>query len=598
MLVRKLQRLHARCAYAELLRHYCPPPPPHAADESPAGRELVDAATPAAQVSAFARAVLARLLPRGFLGEGADGARNWAGLMRGVDRFVHCRRYENLTLHAVGQGLRLGALAWLDPPDGNPHHRMCATDARKRAELLHELLYYVVDALLVPLLRAHFYVTESSAHQHRLFFFRHDVWRTLTAPAVAALKAAMFDEVPAPEAARILAARPLGCAPVRLVPKGAGVRPIMNLRRRAVAGRRGGGGGRPGFGRSINAVLRPVQSMLTLEKARQPARLGASLFSVGDLFPRLKAFKARVAAAAGASAAPPFYFVKVDVRSCFDTIPQREALQVIRPLCTEEQYRMVRYAEIKAGQGGAAETQGANPKPTRRFLMPARSGTDRGTFDEYVARDLAAGKKRTVFVEAALQGHESREALLRLLKDHVQRNVVRIGGRYHRQRAGIPQGSVVSSLLCNVFYAHFERAELGFLDDGDAGDSLLLRLIDDFLLVTTDRAKARRFLRVLSAGNAAYGIQVRPEKSLVNFDHGVRGSPVPRSSREWFPYCGVMIDTRTLEITKDRERWRDEGEVADTGILPATDRVVALINSLTIESSKTPGTVFSRRIAR
>ena len=550
MLVQKLQRLHARCSYTELLRHYCPVPL-MSADEHAASRDLVDAATPAAQVSAFCRAVLARLLPKEFLGRGAAGERNWKALMRSVDRFVHCRRYENLTLHQVYQGIQLSALAWLDPPNASPSAGRSLTDTRKRLEMLQELTYYIFDSILIPLLRANFYITESSAHQHRLFFFRHDVWKARTEPSIAALKTSMFDEVPNLDAQKILASRPLGCAQVRLVPKGPGVRPIMNLRRRTMTVRNG----RPVFGRSINAIMKPVQSVLTLEKTRQPEQLGASLFSVGEIFPRLKAFKSRFAA--GGTTAPTFYFVKVDVRSCFDTIPQREVLHAVKPLCSEEEYRMVRYGEIKVGWPRAKKTQGAKPKPTRRFLMPARSGHDRGSFDGMLESDLATGKKRTVFVESAIQGRENQEGLLRLLQDHVKRNIVRIGSKYHRQKEGIPQGSVVSSLLCNFFYAKFEQNELDFLE---GQDSLLMRLIDDFLLITTDRAKAQRFLRVVSDGNEAYGIQVRPEKSLVNFDHEVDGAPVPRSNQDWFPYCGVMIDTRTLEITKDRDKWGDEGK--------------------------------------
>jgi hypothetical protein len=40
-----------------------------------------------------------------------------------------------------------------------------------------------------------------------------------------------------------------------------------------------------------------------------------------------------------------------------------------------------------------------------------------------------------------------------------------IGQRYYRQIVGIPQGSVLSVLLCSFFYGDLERTRLNILDD-------------------------------------------------------------------------------------------------------------------------------------
>jgi len=43
------------------------------------------------------------------------------------------------------------------------------------------------------------------------------------------------------------------------------------------------------------------------------------------------------------------------------------------------------------------------------------------------------------------------------LFEHLHRNVVRLGRTFYLQRTGIPQGSVLSTLLCCLFYAHMVR---------------------------------------------------------------------------------------------------------------------------------------------
>lgn len=68
---------------------------------------VIDFATPAAEVSAFCRAALCSLIPRGFWGVGPDGDANRKFFMRHIDRFIHLRRFENLSLHLVFQRLKV-----------------------------------------------------------------------------------------------------------------------------------------------------------------------------------------------------------------------------------------------------------------------------------------------------------------------------------------------------------------------------------------------------------------------------------------------------------------------------------------------------------
>jgi telomerase reverse transcriptase len=73
-----------------------------------------------------------------------------------------------------------------------------------------------------------------------------------------------------------------------------------------------------------------------------------------------------------------------------------------------------------------------------------------------------------------------------------------MGKQFYRQKVGIPQGSVVSTVLCNIFYANLEKKKLPFLTDVDG---LLLRLIDDFLFISMNRDHAQQFLQYMHDGN-------------------------------------------------------------------------------------------------
>lgn len=138
-----------------------------------------------------------------------------------------------------------------------------------------------------------------------------------------------------------------------------------------------------------------------------------------------------------------------------------------------------------------------------------------------------------------------------------------MGKQFYKQKIGIPQGSVVSTVLCNIFYAHLEKKKLPFLEDKDG---LLLRLIDDFLFVTMNRDHAIQFLKqmhegtlkyvnCLTKGHPEYGCSVNMTKSLTNFDVIINRQKVPRlQGSKWFPFCGNMIDIETLDVIKDTNR--------------------------------------------
>jgi telomerase reverse transcriptase len=71
----------------------------------------------------------------------------------------------------------------------------------------------------------------------------------------------MFEEVKLEKAKKLLSSRKLGFSQVRLLPKDTGVRPIMNLKRRALKP-----GSKKYLGSSINTVLAPVYNAFTYEK--------------------------------------------------------------------------------------------------------------------------------------------------------------------------------------------------------------------------------------------------------------------------------------------------------------------------------------------
>ncbi|KAJ5331188.1 Telomerase reverse transcriptase [Penicillium atrosanguineum] len=516
-LISRLRLNHARCSYGELLKYYCPDP------------------TGPWKLGVAASPVKAAAKP---------------------DKPGSSLEYSLVT-----------AIPWLVPPKldlaKGTTTKISMSDFQKRIQLLHEFIFFVFDSVVIPLVRANFYVTESQTHRYHLFYFRHDVWQRLTEQPLAELKATMFEELEPKKANRYRLTTYLELA-------------TPSSQRSRLAGKK--------FATSINSTITPIYNMLTYERQQAPVKLGASISSVGDMHPRLKGFKVQLTQQLPLSSVkafgelPRLYFVKLDIQACFDTIPQQRLLRLVEELVSQETYHITKHVEINP--------RSIDPRgyPSRKFAARAAPVTKQQHLAVIVASGAHPRKPNTVFVDTVSQRVQSAEELLDLLDEHVRNNLVKMGREFYRQRSGIPQGSVLSSLLCNFFYAELERTVLGFLQPSE---SLLMRLIDDFLLITTNPKQATQFLQVMLRGQPTYGVTVNPTKSMANFTAAVDGIHIPRlEGTSLFPYCGCLIDTHTLELHQDRDRMLDGGESA----------AVNLSNALTVEMNRLPGRTFTRKV--
>ena len=405
----------------------------------------------------------------------------------------------------------------------------------------------------------------------------------LAEPALTRIKLSMLEEIPTAKALRTLGARTLGFSHIRLLPKAKGMRPIVNLRRRVNKIK----DGKSTLGRSINSVIQPIFSVLNYIKKTKPTCIGSALLSIGDMYTKMKRFR-RQFTEKGQPAR--FYFAKCDVQACFDRLPQRLSVTIAKQLMEEDEYHVCRHAEIRAVNGiNDDAAMYSEARCARRYVSRAQAVADFQPFCQLLKEGIADGKRNTIFVDSV--GHSSywKDKLLKLLEEHVQQNMLKIGKKFYRQKAGIPQGSVLSNLLCNFVYAGFETDYLSFLR---SDQSILLRLVDDFLLITTNESHAKKFLGIMHAGVKEYGVQVNPSKSVVNFETVTNGCHVPME-KTLFPYCGNLINTKTLEITKDRQRRKQTGNAVCLQTVPITligHTVIA--DSLTVELCKMPGRKF------
>jgi telomerase reverse transcriptase len=602
---------------------------------------LLCAHTPPQRVASFAWAVLRRVLPPALRG-GRAGGRALRALLR---RFCALRRHDALTLHAAAQALPTRAWPLLTlksdikngsgnaaPPKARTPPGAHAATQRRLAKLVR----FIFSSLVLPLLRAHFYATEGEPHRSRVFFYRKPLWARLRAAAAPALRAVFAPLRPARAAALLRSGRSLGFAPLRLLPKRAGLRPIANLGRatavtlppaaRRSGGRRGAGATSSTLGlgvagratrltfRPVNVDMAPAFAALRSETGARPHLLGAGVFDYAAVYARLAPFirALRTPRAQREQEAPralrrPVYVVAVDISRAFDTVPQTTLLALAERLLRAPAYSVMRYACVTPAPAGRLHTRWLRAATPACGSTPADDDdVDNDGAPPALGAAVCAARPRScaaVVVDAAAQQRVSRAELLRRLREHLGSHLVKLGGRFLLQHTGIPQGSVLSSLLCSAFYADMERANaLGAtpksggdgdgVADGDADadadadgadggghvassapESVLVRWVDDFLFLSVRRDAAEAFVARAHAGFPEHGAAVSVAKTALNFDAWAGGARLPRNEytsgagsggARYIRWCGLLIDSATLALRADYSRY--EGVLLRDGV--------------------------------
>ncbi|KAI5453708.1 Telomerase reverse transcriptase [Naganishia albida] len=486
--------------------------------------------TPPHEVIRYARAVVQTVMPAPFWGTKGNGK----VINDGIRKIVLGKRYETFSMHHMLQGIASDKISWLSSSREDPS-RLNASEHVKRRQLVDELAFWFYDGFLIPLIRNAFYVTETGTTRNKTVYFRLDDWAEVCKPVLRSLR---HDNLKKLSQGRqnALKQAPQPYTVHRLVPKAKGLRPIANLGKRIKLVQADGSAK---WLPSINQTLESPYDALNLIKLAHPELMKSALLGLGDIHPKLKAFKQRLLQRHGTI--PKLHFVKVDVKSAFDSIDLEKLFNVLKKIFnTDDQYISRKYVRMLPSTG----------RKPKKYGSVAHSRQDVEPFHSRLFHSTENLRNAVLLDQVQMSSHFG-EQIMQTLKSHLREHLVKIGPEFYKQKTGIPQGSKVSSLLCTLYYGHMEQAHLSFVHDKN---SLLLRMIDDFLLVTTDFSQADKFLQVMQAGFPDYGCHIAPEKSLASFRPTKNPDATTICADRYFTYCGFAIDTRDLDISIDLSR--------------------------------------------
>ncbi|XWS74612.1 hypothetical protein CRYUN_Cryun01aG0013400 [Craigia yunnanensis] len=550
------------------------------------------------QVVAFIWAVCRSIVPPDLLGTPS----NRRMLRSNIFKFIQLRRFEKFSVKQCRYQLKPSDLPFLS----NSHNGRVpknGTEQKKLNEAIkHKLFvnwtFWFFSSLVVPLVQANFYVTENEHGKQDVFYYRKPVWEKLTDHAITCLKDQSYLELDEAAVRAIIDKRPFGFSRLRLCPKQNGVRMLANLkassrmleegssskyrcswmhksskaRSRKVKSKR--------F-KSVNSVLRGTHAVLKGLLLKEPEKLGSSVFDHNDVYRKLCPF---VTTLKNASTTMPGVFVVVaDVSKAFDSIDQDKLLSMMEDVIVKDQYNLQQICQVACSNKRLWNHEN---------LLLVDENVNMGFAN--ITSSVPFRSLPGILVNQGCSRLLLKEELFSNLYEHVKCNVLQFNKKFYLQGMGIPQGSVLSSLLCSLYYGHMEKHVIVpylektcepaaedlstrhiFSDDSDAQNSsedaiifpptyLLLRFIDDFLFISTSKEQASGFLSMLRQGFPDYNCHMNEEKFCLNFDNehqsGILSNRiyVVDHGSSFLRWSGLLINSSTLEIQGDYTRYLDK----------------------------------------
>ncbi|XP_072268091.1 telomerase reverse transcriptase isoform X4 [Pyxicephalus adspersus] len=454
------------------------------------------------QVYTFVRECLHRVVPETLWGSSHNKYR----FLKNVKMLLNFAKSEKMYLSELMWKMKVEDCLWLHLKKS--YHFVPASEHFLRENILAKFLYWLMDTYIIQLLKAFFYITETMFQKNKLFFYRKCIWKKLQTIGTwkhltdVKLRLLSLDEIEYMQKKKNNSV----VSTLRFIPKKNGLRPIAKMHATLEVQPR-----KEMVQKKIhhfNSQVKDLFSILNFERSRSPDIIGASVFGLDEIYKKWKKF----VLGKQTSNVANFYFVKADVKGAYETIPHSKLKEVIMKIINpdiEEVYCIRRYAKLWIDSNGQIRKSFKQHVSTFTDFMPTMKGFLTQLQDGNIVEN-------SIIVEQNLSLNKSSSKLL----------------------------SFFQEMICN----HILKIQ----------KQILMRLSDDFLLVTTNLEQAKSFLRILAEGIPEYGCSISQHKTMVNFSTddipgciGVQRLP----AHTLFPWCGLQLDTQTLEVYCDYSRY-------------------------------------------
>lgn len=484
---------HNKIRYIKILNSLCPKP-----------RNLTHTSpgTPTTQVIRFLVVLLEKLIPLELYGS----KKNKAVIFKHLSSFLRSPITGSLDIGEITKSLKLKDFSWLLPPN----KQFTKHDFERANSLLQFSISWLFKSLIPKIIYTFFYCTEISSCVD-IIYYRHDVWNKKSLPFLTEyLNRQMIENEVCRNHDSYLLSK-FNHNRARVVPKKVeGEFRIIAIPSKGVDLEEN-----IAFKKNLRSVINPVQCILEYLRNSRKTHF-EKVYSASQIVGLIKDFKIHLTKKF--EHLPKLHFLKFDMDSCFDSIPRKKTLHVVKELLKKERGFFVRSGSLYNSRTGAFSIQ--------NVVNGCRQiGKD----------ELYIDNVKTTFI--------SNEDVITVLESEVFQNVLTFNGKCYLRKDGLFQGASLSALLVDLIYDDLLEY-YNMFHPTEEDDTLVLRLADDFLIISTNDARIKLMKEVALQGFEEFSARVNINKII---------SSEAEEIKQDFSFCALQISIDDLEVKKSPE---------------------------------------------
>eukprot|EP00866_Antonospora_locustae_P000416 jgi/Antlo1/416/904 len=390
--------------------------------------------------------------------------------------FIARNKFESLTFHEIRKYFRLNDTKLFRS------RRCTGPEFCKRANVFVEFMVFLFERIYIPIMSKYFHATETSFSKLKVVYFTRKIWNTLSESSIreflANYEAAEADG---------------SFNKIRAIPKKKGFRIVVNVcRRRGL--------------RSVHAIL--------LEELK--GCLGNSVLKYREANQRIQEYRTKCS--------QPL-LLKFDLEKCFDNIPHDKLRNVLTSIFKKKEYYIKKFYILEKISG------------TLRLRQARRCANRSVSMAEIVRTEKV--QKNQIICDSIFDEERNSAQTLAEIEDTLFKNIIKHRGRFYKQTKGIPQGSMLSPIVCSLYFAYID---MQLLDD-IVKDGIVMRYIDDFIVITPTLREIYAYLEAIK-GLRHFGMALNNDKIESTFvleePSSCRNARL-RPVTNYVTWCGMRI---------------------------------------------------------
>ncbi|CDO93369.1 unnamed protein product [Kluyveromyces dobzhanskii CBS 2104] len=224
---------------------------------------------------------------------------------------------------------------------------------------------------------------------------------------------------------------------------------------------------------------------------------------------------------------PDLFLLKFDIQSCYDSIPVQKVMKLVEDQISSEERFFIRCQDV------------LSTASTRLKKLHVVNGEV--NFHE---NDVVIDSVKTAML--------SKEDALSVIRMELFKTSILYRGKCYLRKDGLHQGTPLSSVLVDLIYDDLLESYPAFTSTDDP-KPLIIRLVDDFLIVSPSKTYIDRLHKLAQTGFKNFNAHINPQKVLLSSSASEASTNIS--------FCALQLNLKTLEVWKDHSSYNVIGTV-------------------------------------